>query len=66
MQFYFSVDSLSMLPTTTRPARIARTFCTLLDTFLITDLRNFKAGMLSIEIIDHLPIFLIYNRILIP
>ena len=50
-----------MVPTITRPTRIACTSCTLLDNFLITKLRNFKAGILNIDITDHLPIFLIYE-----
>ena len=67
VQFYNTVSSLSMVPTITRPTRIARnsrtsrTSSTLLDNFLITNLRNFKTGILRIDITDHLPIFLIYE-----
>ena len=57
VQFYITTNSLSMMPTITRPTRIARTSSTLLDNFLVTNLRNFKNGLLSIDITDDLPIF---------
>ena len=44
-----------------RPTGIARTSCTLLDNFLTTILMNFNAGILNIDITDHLPIFLVYE-----
>ena len=61
MQFYNTVSSLSRLPTITRPTRIARTSSTLLDNFLITNMRNFRTGILRIDITDQLFFFLIYE-----
>ena len=52
---------LSMKMTITRPTRIARTSCTLLDNFFITLLRNLKTGIRSIDRTDHLLIFLIHE-----
>ena len=58
VQFYKdTINYFYMVPTITRPTRIARTSSTLLDNFLVTNLRNFKNGLLSIDITDDLPIF---------
>ena len=61
VQFYNTIDYLSMVPTITRTTRNAQASCSLLDNFFITNLRNFKNGILSIDISDLLPIFLIYE-----
>ena len=61
VQFYNTVNSLSMVPTITRPTRIAYTSSTLLDNFLVTNLRNIRSGILRIDITDHLPIVMIYE-----
>ena len=50
-----------MVPTIARQTRIARTSCTPLTNFWITNLKNFKTGIIRNDITDHLPIFLIYE-----
>ena len=61
VQFYNTFNSLSMVPTITRPTRIVRTSCTPVDNFLVRKFINLKTGILSIDITDHLHIFLIYK-----
>ena len=61
VQFYNPINSLSIVPRITRPTRIAGTSWSLLDKFLVTNLRNFKTVLRSINVTDHLPIFLIYE-----
>ena len=61
VQFYNTISSLSMVPTITWPIHIARTSCTVLNRFLVTNLRNFKTGILRIDITDHVPVFLFYE-----
>ena len=50
VQFYNTINYLSMVATITRPTLNARTSCTLPDNFFVTNLRNFKAGILRIEL----------------
>ena len=69
--FYHSMQSLSLIPTITKPTRITDTTSSLLDNILVTNLNNFNSGSLVVDISDHLPIFIVYknyfqNEILTP
>ena len=53
------VRSLSLLPLITRPTRITETSATLLDNFIVNNPSNITSGILTVDVSDHLPIFLI-------
>ena len=57
--FYSSMAALSLIPTISKPTRITDTSCTLIDNIFTTNLSNFISGIFTIEIADHLPIFII-------
>ena len=61
--FYDSMHALSLIPTISKPTRIADTSCTLIDNIFARNLGNFKSGILTMELSDHLPIYIIYNNI---
>ena len=60
-QFLNCMNSLSLVPLITRPTRIDSSSCTLIDNIFVSNLHNFKVGILNIDITDHLPIFIIYE-----
>ena len=63
--FHETMNSLSLLPVISRPTRISGTSCTLIDNIFVSNLNNFKSGILTIDITDHFPIFLVYKSYLL-
>ena len=53
------VRSLSLLPLITRPTRITETSATLLDNFIVNNPSNITSGILTVDVSDHLPIFIL-------
>ena len=51
-----------LLPTISRPTRIASSSSTLIDNIFANNLNNFKSGIFTIDISDHLPIFIKYDN----
>ena len=61
--FYNGMSSLSLIPTISKPTRISGTSCSLIDNIFISELSNFTSGILTFDITDHFPIFLVYKDI---
>ena len=62
--FYDHANSISFIPTIHKPTRITDQTFSLIDNILVNHLENFRAGLLSYDVSDHMPIFLIYKSIL--
>ena len=45
----------------TRPTRITGTSCTLMNNIFVSNYGNAKSGILTIDITDHFPIFIVYG-----
>ena len=63
--FYATMNSLSLLPVISRPTRISGTSCTLIDNIFVSNLNNSKSAILTIDITDHFPIFLVHKSYLV-
>ena len=61
LNFLTSINAFSLFPLINKPTRIAEESATLLDNIFICNPLNYKSGILSIDISDHLPVFLIKN-----
>ena len=60
--FYDNMSSYSFIPTILQPSRYGDDTCSLIDNIFVNNLNNFKSGLLSADISDHLPIFIIYQN----
>ena len=60
--FYSDMQTKMLLPSRSRPTRIASSSNTLIDKIFANNLNNFKSGIFTIEISDHLPIFIRYDN----
>ena len=61
--FYDTVSTLTLVPTITKPTRIEGESYSILDNILISHPIDFKSGILTFDLTDHLPVFLIYNNL---
>ena len=61
--FYERASALSFLPTIHKPTHISNNSFSLIDNILVNNLISFRSGVLSYDVSDHLPIFLIYKSI---
>ena len=61
--FYNHMNSFSLVPIISKPTRIAGNSCTLIDNIFVSNLSNFNSGILTLDISDHLPIFINYANI---
>ena len=59
LRFLTSMNTFSIHPLITKPTRITDTSATLLDNIFIRNPLEYTAGLLNIDISDHLPIFLV-------
>ena len=59
--FYDSLNSIAFLPTIYKPTRITENSFSLIDNILVSNPTNFRAGIFTIDISDHLPIFFIFH-----
>ena len=59
MNFHNTLNSFSLIPLISKPTRITENSATLIDNICIKNPIDFKTGILSIDLSDHLPIFLI-------
>ena len=60
--FYENMSSYSLIPTILQPSRFGDDTCSLIDNIFVNNLNEFKSGLLSVDISDHLPIFIIYQN----
>ena len=60
--FFNGMNTLSLLPVITKPTRITDSSCTLIDNIFSSYLSNFTSGILTADITDHLPIFIVYRK----
>ena len=60
--FYETMSSYSLIPTILQPSRFGDGTCSLIDNIFVSNLNDFKSGLLSADISDHLPIFIIYQN----
>ena len=58
-EFVNRLFSLSLTPVITKPTRVTDHSATLIDNIFINDALDYRAGILSSDISDHFPIFLI-------
>ena len=56
----------NILPVITKPTRVTDHTATLIDHIYTNSVQNLTAGILTIEVTDHLPIFCIAKAQLIP
>ena len=59
INFLTTVNTFSLLPIITKPTRITDASATLLDNIFIRNPLEYKSGILSFDVSDHLPIFLL-------
>ena len=60
--FYSSMCSNTLLPTISKPTRLTATSCTLIDNIFVSNLNNFNSGILTVDVTDHMPIFIVYKN----
>ena len=60
--FYNLVNTMSLLPTIRKPTRITDSSCTLIDNILTNYFEDFVAGIMTIDLTDHLPTFIIFKN----
>ena len=60
--FYDNVNTLSLVPTITKPTRVSTNCHSLIDNILVSKPFNYSSGLLSFDVSDHFPIFIIYNN----
>ena len=60
--FFNGMNAFSLLPVITKPTRITDSSCTLIDNIFSSYLSNFTSGILTADISDHLPIFIVYRN----
>ena len=59
--FYNDMNAMALIPTICKPTRLTDSSSTLIDNIFASNLRNFVSGIFTIDISDHLPIFIIYK-----
>ena len=64
--FYHTMNTLSLIPTISKPTRITGSSCSLIDNIFVSNLNNFRSGSLVVDLSDHLPVFLIYENFFQP
>ena len=62
--FIDTLSSQSFYPTISKPTRITDNSATLIDNIVTNDFKNHAAGVLITDIIDHLPVFLIIDKLI--
>ena len=55
------MNAMALIPTICKPTRLTDSSCTLIDNIFASNLQNFVSGIFTIDISDHLPIFIIYK-----
>ena len=63
LNFYDTVSTLTLVPTITKPTRIEGESYSIPDNILISHPIDFKTGILTFDLTDHLPVFLIYTHL---
>ena len=61
--FYDGMSSLYLIPTISKPTRITDSSASIIDNFLISNIGIYTTGIFSIDISDHLPIFLVCKNV---
>ena len=61
-EFYDSLNSIFMLPTITGPTRITENTATLIDNIFVSKPFNYSSGIITLDLSDHYPIFLVYHE----
>ena len=61
--FFDSAYSCSLVPVISRPTRHNNDSFSLLDNIFVTKLTNFTSGILTFDVTDHLPVFVVYDKI---
>ena len=59
--FYNDMQTELLSPTISRPTRIASSPCSLIHNIFVKNLNNFKSGSFTIDITDHILIFIEYD-----
>ena len=60
--FYNLVNTMSLLPTIRKPTRITDSSCTLIDNIITNYFEDFVAGIMTIDLTDHLPTFIVFKN----
>ena len=61
--FYDGVSSLYLMPSISKPTRVTDNSASIIDNFLVSNIRTYTAGLFSIDLSDHFPIFLVCKNI---
>ena len=59
--FCDDMNTMALVPTICKPTRLTSTSCTLIEIIFASNLHDFYLGLLSFNISDHLPVFIIYK-----
>ena len=59
--FYDIINTLSLIPTITKPTKLTDNSQTLIDNIFISKPFNYVSGILTFDISDHFPIFVIFK-----
>ena len=60
--FHNNMQTLALLPVISKPTRISKSSSSLIDNIFVNNLVNFRSGIFTIDISDHMPIFIIYKQ----
>ena len=59
--FYENLNTLSLVPTISKPTRVSNNSYSLIYNILVSKPFNYSSGLLSYDVSDHFPIFIIYE-----
>ena len=60
--FYENMNSFSLIAAILQPTRFNDNSCSLIDNIFVSKLNYFKSGLLTADISDHLPVFIVYKN----
>ena len=61
--FYDCASSYSILPVITKPTHFVNASFSLLDNIFTSQINNIKSGILTFDVSDHLPVFIVYSEL---
>ena len=60
--FHNNKQTLTVLPVNSKLTRISAASCSLIDSIFVNNSVNFRSGIITVDILDHMPIFIFYKQ----
>ena len=60
--FYKDMSTMTLVPSICKPTRLTNSTCTLIDNIFASNFHNFYSGIITIDISDHMHVFIIYKN----